>query len=228
LILNLLQLLTDKKYLMSKFVTFVFLLFSLIFASCEKQDDYSKLLLNYHYQGSFALPIGDSSLSIQNNGVNLPPDWQFDTILENVDTIKLQQIIAFNFKNSVSHIEYIKRLVLRVVTTNDFPAEAQLLLYFADSLSNNVDSLTDVKITIAPASVDSMGRVINAAYSIQDIEIIKEHFNNWSNVSRIYVIGYISNQKKQKELYKYYKFYKLKVEMGFRVDLDHTFHKKVL
>jgi hypothetical protein len=212
---------------MSKYIAFFFTLFAIAFVSCEKQDNYSKLLINYHYQGSFALPIGDSSLSMKNNGVNLPPEWELDTILENVDTIKLQQIIAFNFKNSVSHIEYIKRLVLRVVTTNDFPAKAQLLLYFADTLNSIVDSLSDQKITIDSATVDSMGRVINASYSINDLEVIKEHFNNWSNVNRIYVIGYILNHTKQKSLYKYYKNYKLKVELGFRVDLDHTFHKTV-
>jgi hypothetical protein len=218
----------QKDTMMSKQATFILLLFTLIFAACEKQDDYSKILLNYHYQGSFALPIGDSSLSIKNNGINLPPDWQIDSILEKLDSIKLQQIVTFNFKNSVSHIEYIKRLVLQVVTTNDFPAEAKLLLYFADSTNSIVDSLSDAKITILPATVDSVGRVISARYSVNYIEVIKEHFNNWSNVNRIYVVGYIMNQAKQKKLNKYYKDYKLKVEMGFTVDLDHIFHKKVV
>jgi hypothetical protein len=209
---------------MSKYLS-LFLFSSLLFlVSCEKQDNYSKLLVNYRYEASFSLPIGDTSLNIENNGRNLPPDWQIDTILQNLDSIELQQKMTFIFLNSVKEVSYVRRLFLRVLVTNEFPAEAHIMFYFADSLNNILDSLSGVKL-ISPAIVDSTGKVIHTGYTVQDIEVINNHYNKWGNVQSVYVSGYII--KTSSNLYKYYKNYRLKIEMGFRVDFDHTFHKKV-
>lgn len=213
---------------MFKNISLIIPLFSLLILSCEKQDDYSKLLIDYRYQASFSLPIGDSSLNIQNNGIDLPPAWQVDTILEKLDSIKLQQLIPFNFVNSVRNVDYIKNLFLRVVIHNEFPAKAYLFLYFADSLNSIVDSLSNDSIKISSANIDSLGKVIEPGYTLQDLEVIRDHFLKWNNVRSIVVVGYILKNTKYRNLYKYYKDYNLKIEMGFRVDFDHIFHRKVL
>jgi hypothetical protein len=212
---------------MLKYTALIFISFSIIFTSCEKQDDYSKLTANYRYQASFSLPVGDSSLNIENNGKNLPPDWQIDTILANLDTIFLQQEITFNVANSLKDVNYIRSLFLVVAATNEFPAGAHLRLYFADSSDVIVDSISDER-NIPPANVDSLGKVLTTGYTIIPIEVFKDHYNKWSNVQNIIVTGFIFRTTKYRHLYKYYKNYKLKIEMGFRVDFDHTFYKKVL
>lgn len=212
---------------MFKNISLIIPLFPLLILSCEKQDDYSKLLIDYRYQASFSLPIGDSSLNIENNGIDLPFNWQVDTVLEKLDTIKLQQVMIFNFVNSVKNVDYIKQLFLRIVAQNEFPSGVHLILFFADSSNFILDSLTDEKITIEPANVDSIGRVIAPGDTIEDIEVIKEHYLKWTDVRSIIVVGYIFKNTKYRNLYKYYKNYNLKIEMGFRVDFDYTFYRKV-
>jgi len=210
---------------MFKYLTSIILIVTLILISCEKQDNYSKLILDYRYEGSFSLPIGDTSLNIENNGRNLPPDWKIDTILQDLDSIELQQKMTFNFLNSIKEVSYVRKLILTVAVTNEFPAEAHLMFYFADSLNNIIDSLSGKKF-ISPSNIDSTGKVISAGYTVQDIEIIQNHYDKWGRVQSINVSGFII--KTSTNLYKYYKNYKLKIAMGFRVDFDHTFHKKIL
>jgi hypothetical protein len=211
---------------MLKYFSFLIAIISLILFSCEQQDDYNKLVIEQHYLASFSLPIGDTSMSIERNGVNLPPDWQIDTVLEKLDSIRLQQQMPFAFLNSITNINDIQNLVIRVVVTNEFPAEANIVFYFADSFLNVVDSIPGSRF-ISAANVDSTGKVITPGYTIQDIDVIKDHFNKWAGVQNILINGYIKNTFKYRKLYKYYKNFKLNVEMGFRVDFDHTFYKKV-
>jgi hypothetical protein len=212
---------------MYKYFAFVIIIFSLILASCEKQDDYNKLLLDYQYQGSFSLPLGDTILTIKNNGINLPSNWQTDTIFEKLDSIELHQKITFDFIGSVSSVDYIGRLILRVISTNEFPAEAHFNLYFADSLNALIDSLPNEKIIILPSYNDSLGRVIDHGYNIQDFEVINEHYIKWTNVKSIILNGYILKNTKYRNLYKYYQNYKLKIIMAVRIDFDHVFHRKI-
>lgn len=201
------------------------ILFFLIILSCEKPDDYSKTKIDYRYQASFSIPVGDTNLNIERNAVNMPLLWQtYPMLIKTIDTIRFRHTIEYNFSKIIFEIDKIKLLRFSVLTLNDFPAEAAIYLYFADSMDNVRDSLKNGLIIIPNAEIANDGSIIKRGNHLQNIEINKDQFQNWGNIRNIIFNGYITNMGQDTNLYKYYSKYNLFIGMGLQVDFDFIYH----
>jgi len=194
----------------------------IILFSCEKTDDFSKISKDYQYQGSFSLPIGSDSMSLEVMGINLPHNDWIDSpeFLQTIDTIKLKGVIAFDFSNTFSESSRIKRLQIRMVGNNDFPTDIYISAFLADKDSIPLDTL-GLKIKIDPSLVDPGTGIVSHKGPIKEyFEITSSRFQKWDSVKNIIIDIKIIKLLGLLQLYQYYNNYRLNIEMGLQVDLD--------
>jgi hypothetical protein len=201
------------------------LLLILSFYFCEKTDDFNKLKVDYPYKGSFSIAIGDTSLNLPNNGYGLPEGWQNlpETMIQNIDSFPLRSEISFSFIKPISNLNYIKRLILRIQSKNEFPAEIHLRFYFFTD-GEILDSLTET-VVVPKAIIGADSLPVQKGEKLQDIEIAREHFERWLSVNNILVSAYIINNPEAIKYIRFFNNYKLEMDMGFRVDFDFTYQK---
>ncbi len=194
----------------------------IIFNSCDKPDNYSKLSLNYQYQAKFSLPIVDSlSITLKQSAINLPYDWEKypDSLLKTLPLITFSDSLPFDFKSLADSSKYIKSLTFRFLVSSDFPQFAEFSLYLRDSVSAAVDSLkTPLKIPQAKLINDTL---LAKKDTLESFEIDKTQFQKWDNVKWIVLQGYMKNAVDSISFYKKYHLYRIIVSAGIRVDFDY-------
>lgn len=199
-----------------------------LFISCEKTDDYSKLKLDYAYDGSFSLPIGDTSLSLSNNGYRLPNNWSNlpDELLQQIDTFPIRSSVNFSFINPISSLNYIQQIIFRLDAQNEFPLEIQMKFFFVSADGSVLDTLIE-PIIIPHAKIATNGAIIENGEKLIDIKILENHFFKWLHVTNMVVYAYLINNREAINYYRYFPDYKLDLNMGFRVYFDFDYHRSL-
>jgi hypothetical protein len=204
----------------------LFLTAMLIFAAC---DDYSELnnldkkldYKNYQYQGSFSLPLGNTVMSLETAGINLPYGWQnFPFELNRLDTIKFEKVINFDFSNTMGDTDKIKYLLFRVIASNEFPAALTFQIYFADAFKVVRTSLSVLEFKVEPAKLDTSGTVKKEGALIQEVELDRDTYRKFGDIKFLILKENIKNDTTQSKYLKFYKNLLINIDLGFRVDFD--------
>lgn len=166
----------------------IFLLLIVIFSviSCVKND----VLENVVMDQAFSLPLGDKELAIE------APPWNTSTEVPglygtfyyngrpypvNVKTFHAQRRIDFNM-DSISKVEWIQRLDLKIKVTNSYPVNSYFQIYLVNEADLTTDSVFTEGYQKCEAGevdnlddpVDSTIRVFEASFTGDRLERLKQ------------------------------------------------------
>jgi hypothetical protein len=200
----------------------LFLLFLMSLFSCEDIDNYDKISKDYHYTGSFSIPIGNARLGMTESGKNLPPDWETNPfLLAKLSYIRFSDSIPFDFNYSIGTAERIKQLIFTVNIVDSFPSEVAFQAYIANGNKIIVDSLFSGKFVVPKANVSANGDVVSSGIRTDTISVSKQRVEKWQLAKYILFEGYMQNDPvANKPLYQYYDKLKMNVAVGVQLDFD--------
>ncbi len=195
----------------------------IFFNSCDKPDDYSKIKKDFQVQDSLSLPVGKSELSLKFMGVNLDTNWQKfpDSLLSKLPAIKLNDTIPFDI-TSFGQIDDIKKLILFIHLTNDFPLLDTLNLMFADNYMNITKNITPMPIIIKAATFSGNDTFPKnpPEKDVPPIIFIRDSLKNWTDVKYIIINATLNNELTNKNLYNFFKDFYLHVEISLQVNFN--------
>lgn len=205
------------------------MLMTAMFSSCEKQDDYSRLSVNYQYRANLAFAIGSSFLNLPVLGINLPTSWENDpSLLAIPDSIILEDYLPFEPQAWLQQgSEKISQIVVKVRGFNEFPDRAQLTFSLADSLNQSYfpdDSLTTI--TIPEAIFDNDTVPFKKGNFETYIVLTDNKLKNIARIRHFHIFATIANKTKHDEQYRYYRY--LKIEVGVGVQVQFEFNLRTL
>lgn len=186
--------------------------------ACETQDDFGKLSKSYQYRGKFALPIGTSTLTMDNYPIDLPEHW--DTIPLLIDIIKddltLSDTVPFDFTQNIGQNDKIKELTFTIVSKNEFPASALVTAKFVDNDFNILDQVTN---NVNGAELNNDGTVAKAGTSINTDTLNHERIQNMAETKYLIITTKINNNVNE-SFFKHYNKLRVIFESGFTVEFD--------
>lgn len=100
-----------------------------------------------------------------------------------VNRLVFQDTIPFEFQD----VEELQELLIKAFVVNEFPLEARLQIYFADSLGYVRDSLMNSDQLIIRAAQPSTGSQTIAAQKITEVNYTFDRIRNLKRVKQIYV-----------------------------------------
>jgi hypothetical protein len=200
----------------------LFLAVIIFINSCDKPDDLSKINTDYQYQGSLALPVGNSKLTLQYNST-IDTSWLIfpDSILPKTITIPLDDTIPFDFA-SIGEFNKIKGITLFIHLSNYYPMVDTFQLFLADSNKVVTQNIAPKKIIISSATFKDNDTVpsVPAQKILDRIIFNRDSRNNWTDVKYFIINGTLTNDLSHKNLFKYFKNYYLQVYIVLQVDFD--------
>ncbi|MCX7987225.1 MAG: hypothetical protein N2662_09835 [Bacteroidales bacterium] len=204
---------------------FTILLIVTLVSSCEKQDDYNRILYDYNYRANFSFAIGTSFLNLHEMGTNLPFGWEDNPLLLAFpDTLLLRSNLPFEPQNWVTNgSEKIKQIVIKIRGYNEFPDRAELNFSLADSLNRSVfptDSLIRIVISEAKFAEDSVPT--EKGYFETFIILSEDRIKHISDKRYIQIRASIENKTKRNEQYSFYRNYKIEIGIGVQVQFDYN------
>ena len=101
----------------------------------------------------------------------------------NVNRLVFQDTIPFEFQE----VEELQELLIKAFVLNEFPLEARMQIYFADSLGYVRDSLMNSDQLIIRAAQPGIGAQTTAAQKITEVNYTFDRIRNLKHVKQIYV-----------------------------------------
>jgi len=200
--------------------------FSILIASiliaCEKIDNFSTYSKDYQYQAKFSTIIGNTLMTMERFGVDLPPLWNYHPdYLVDVDTIKLRTVVECNLTDSAAVKDKVAQIHLFIDVENEFPSELSADITLAGKALTPIANLDPVlPIKIAAAKVDS-SVVKQKGVGVIEFIIKREDVNSWLGVKYVIVnVKIINKQKLPAKNYKYFSEYKVALEVRAQTDFD--------
>jgi hypothetical protein len=194
------------------------IVFIIILSSCEERDDFSKISKDYPYKAEYAFPVGNTSLDLDQMGIALPTGWQqYPEILGLLDSIVFMDDFPFEIKSFSTDINYINKLIFKVITTNQFPSSIHLRIFMSDQFKQVIDTI-GYTIKIEPVKADG-----DSVINVSDLTVEKNELQNWLDVKYMVVYCVMENDVSNEEFYKNYSKYRVKAEIGLRLFLDFNF-----
>lgn len=133
-----------------------------------------------------------------------------------IGKIIFQDTIQFRFQE----VNELQSLSLITYFRNGFPLEANVQVYFADSLGLVIDSLMqNNQILMSGAPVDAAGRVTGPTENTTEINYPAAKIANLSKVRKVYVKATTSTYNNGNTLVKIYGDYRLEVKISGRAKL---------
>ncbi len=142
------------------------------------------------------------------------PFWGYGDHVTIIDTVEVPFNEAEDFADNV------ERALLRINTLSHFPVDAALILYFADSAYNMIDSvLTDGSYIISSGVVNADGKTISAVNTNNDIELDRERINSLFAANYLLLRSVMTTTDDANRNIKLYAEDEIQVRIGLRVKL---------
>ncbi len=165
------------------------------------------------YSPELAIPIGKIDaqfISINQLPIELPDTPEPLTFTKN-DTV------FFELAENVESPKQIVRVILKINSTNSFPAGIRIQMAYEDFDGSFIDLTQDHPIYLSPVEVNLEGNIINTNVQVTEFELSKEQIDGLLSVGRIIFMStfedFILDQTTQQKLQKY----SVKISSGARV-----------
>lgn len=187
--------------------TSIFLAFwgMFIITSCY-HDDYNKISKEAQYHGVFLFPVGQM------------PVFQSDLFdASGFPAGSLNKTVPLDLPRIDDYPQRVQTFILRIITTNFFPAEFSYQITFQDISGQLLFQAFETEDTIRAAEVDKNGTVIQYRTRIIDVPVDSIQVGNIWQTRFVQLKGACNFNNADTSLYKYYKNLKLDIQLSARV-----------
>lgn len=133
------------------------------------------------------------------------------------DGFVLNSEVDINVFDDLQDVEELDEINLRLFVENDFPVDADLQIYFLDTMGNTLDSLISPnQLFLKSAAVDNNGRIIEPNSYVLDFKIDRARFNRIRDTKKGLVRAALNTYKSggsQPEV-KFFSDYGITVKLG--------------
>jgi hypothetical protein len=130
-----------------------------------------------------------------------------------IDTVKF----AISQQVNTSNVQW---ALFRIYTSNGFPIDVNLQIYFADSLYHKLDSLViPNQLILQSGVINSAGMVISPTQHTYDATLTQQRFSNLKNTKYLLMKSVESTTGGGSKNVKIYSTYRLDVKLGLQVQL---------
>lgn len=127
---------------------------------------------------------------------------------------KLQDTVDFDLGEDIEEVEWV---ILKVYTSNGFPLDVSMQIYFADSLGNKLDSLlTSIDQIISSGIVGPAPsyKVITPTEKHLSIQINQQKMDNLLKAEKLIILANLSTTNNGVDKVKIYSDYEIDVKLG--------------
>ncbi len=127
---------------------------------------------------------------------------------------KLQDTVDFDLGEDIEEVEWV---ILKVFTSNGFPIDVSMQIYFADSLGNKLDSLlTSIDKIISSGIVGPAPsyKVITPTEKHLSIQINQQKMDNLLKAEKLIILANLSTTNNGVDKVKIYSDYEIDVKLG--------------
>ena len=127
---------------------------------------------------------------------------------------KLQDTVDFDLGDDIDEVEWV---ILKVYTSNGFPLDVSMQIYFADSLGNKLDSLlTSIDKIISSGIVGPAPsyKVITPTEKHLSIQINQQKMDNLLKAEKLIILANLSTTNNGVDKVKIYSDYEIDVKLG--------------
>lgn len=127
---------------------------------------------------------------------------------------KLQDTVDFDLGDDIDEVEWV---ILKVYTSNGFPLDVSMQIYFADSLGNKLDSLlTSIDQIISSGIVGPAPsyKVITPTEKHLSIQINQQKMDNLLKAEKLIILANLSTTNNGVDKVKIYSDYEIDVKLG--------------
>jgi len=127
---------------------------------------------------------------------------------------KLQDTVDFDLGDDIDEVEWV---ILKVYTSNGFPLDVSMQIYFADSLGNKLDSLlTSIDKIISSGIVGPAPsyKVITPTEKHLSIQIDQKKMDNLLKAEKLIILANLSTTNNGSDKVKIYSDYAIDVKLG--------------
>lgn len=127
---------------------------------------------------------------------------------------KLQDTVDFDLGDDIDEVEWV---ILKVYTSNGFPLDVSMQIYFADSLGNKLDSLlTSIDQIISSGIVGPAPsyKVITPTEKHLSIQIDQKKMDNLLKAEKLIILANLSTTNNGVDKVKIYSDYEIDVKLG--------------
>lgn len=127
---------------------------------------------------------------------------------------KLQDTVDFDLGDDIDEVEWV---ILKVYTSNGFPLDVSMQIYFADSLGNKLDSLlTSIDQIISSGIVGPAPsyKVITPTEKHLSIQIDQKKMDNLLKAEKLIILANLSTTNNGSDKVKIYSDYEIDVKLG--------------
>ncbi|HQI45953.1 MAG TPA: hypothetical protein PLC59_07845 [Bacteroidales bacterium] len=127
---------------------------------------------------------------------------------------KLQDTVDFDLGEDIEEVEWV---ILKVFTSNGFPIDVSMQIYFADSLGNKLDSLlTSIDQIISSGIVGPAPsyKVITPTEKHLSIQINQQKMDNLLKAEKLIILANLSTTNNGVDKVKIYSDYEIDVKLG--------------
>jgi len=132
----------------------------------------------------------------------------------------LADTVAFKLGEDLDAAEYID---FRINTTNGFPVDATIQLYFMDKFNNVLDSmLTPAQQSLTAALADGSPDylVYQSSHKLTESHFVKSRLTNLKTTEKVLVRASLKTAQSGTQIVKFYSFYNLEVRVGVRAKFN--------
>jgi hypothetical protein len=143
-----------------------------------------------------------------------------DTIYPNIfSEIRKTETWQFSFEQLDSQLDNIVSILFRIVTSNGYPTDCYVQVYFLDNNQFPVDTLfSDGMHRLAAAPTNSDGVVTEPRVEITDVPMPESFINDLTNIQFVRIESIIATKIPGIRMAKFYTRYELGVHIGARIE----------
>lgn len=166
---------------------------------------------------SWSLPIGKSDFKIKDGNVNgLPIDL---LSLLQIDTIVYSDTVSVNLSEINDKASSIRSLAFKINVWNEFPADGNVYLYFADNDGMIIKTSLDAHpINIVKGRVLINGDIVSTGFSPNVLTFNEEDIKKISEAKNLIFNAKLSLKNTNTNTFKYFNSFTLTCQLAARID----------
>ncbi|NTW33722.1 MAG: hypothetical protein HGB12_14060, partial [Bacteroidetes bacterium] len=178
--------------------------------------------INFHANALFN-PIGDpaaKNFAIDSSKIAL--DMELELPLEGkIPIFELQDTVDMDLGKELENLEWI---LFKISTTNGFPIDATVQVYFADSLNVKLDSLiVPLEQLISSGVVGANGKVVTPTTKATSVRIEKNRLDNLVTTKKLFIYAKLNSANNGATTIRIYSDYTIDVKIGVQAQAKVNF-----